>query len=178
VTATVKTGLGGVLSIETIVGGVSSNSTQISCTELVGYGPTTVTSIQPASLLLTAGGSNITIIGSDFGTMPVSDFRVFVGSTEGELTWTSDTSCTAKVAAGAGLEVPIYLSLNGMWSVSNQTVSYTAHSVTGISPARVPVANTHMRVHVLGTNFGPACSPQGFTTTYAAKISRRIEATT
>jgi len=161
VTATVKTGLGGVLSIETIVGGVSSNSTQISCTELVGYGPTTVTSIQPASLLLTAGGSNITIIGSDFGTMPVSDFRVFVGSTEGELTWTSDTSCTAKVAAGAGLEVPIYLSLNGMWSVSNQTVSYTAHSVTGISPARVPVANSHMRVHVLGTNFGPGLQPAG-----------------
>ena len=107
-------GLGGVLSIESSVGGVASNTTVTPCKQLFGYGPTTVTAVHSAESLDTAGGSDINITGSGFGTTPVADFRVYVGSTEGSLTWISDSSCRATVQAGVGRDLPVYLSLNGI----------------------------------------------------------------
>jgi hypothetical protein len=162
VTVQVSPGLGGVLSIETVVGGVSSVSVQPRCEQLVGFGPTNVTAIESVSQLPTAGGSLLTIYGSDFGAARVSNFSVFVGNTQGlELEWTSDSSCTAKAPAGVGTNVPVFLSLNGMRSASLLTVGYEAHTVTAIDPASLSAANRNSRITIYGTNFGPGLQPAG-----------------
>ena len=155
-------GLGGVLSIGAVIGGISSVTVQPQCKQFVGYGPTTVTAIESASPLPTAGGSVLTIYGSDFGTSRVSNFSVYIGNTQGlNLQWTSDSSCTAEAPAGVGDHVPVFLTLNGMKSAGSKAVDYQVHTVTAIHPARLPAASHESRITIYGTNFGPGLQTAG-----------------
>ena len=165
VNAVVQPGFGGVDTIEARVGTgadeMAKNTTTSSGAGYFGYDRSYVYSVQGPSPLNPRGGDALSITGRLFGTSPNADLRLQVGKTEGpRLVWTSDTAVEAVTPPGAGKDVPVYVSVNGLWAITTATVSYPTHTVTAIHPAHSPVQET-AEIVLLGSNFGPALEVEG-----------------
>lgn len=161
VRAKVQPGFGGVDTIEAKVGLLAKNTTTPSGAGYFGYDRSYVYRVQGPTPLNPAGGDALSISGRLFGTTPTNKLRLQVGKTEGPiLVWTSDSAVEAVTPPGAGRNVPVYVSVNGLWAITNATVSYPAHTVTGVAPGNSAVQDTR-DVMLYGSNFGPALEVQG-----------------
>ena len=136
-------------------GGQISNSAQFS------YLPPAITGITPASGP-TAGGSLITLTGSNFGTGPVV---LFNGASISPNT-SSHSQLIFALPAGEGANLPVRVSSGGQVSPATN-FSYGAPVLTGISAASFPTAGS-TPLTLTGSNFG--LNPQVRVGTQAAPL--------
>jgi large repetitive protein len=137
-------GQGTNLPLRVIVGGRISNSLSFS------YDAPLLTSVSPATGA-TAGGSLITLTGSNFGVSPM----VFIGTQTAPLAQPSSHNTlvvTSPAGAGAGLPVKV-LVVDRFSNIGS--FSYLPPTITSISPASGPIAGG-TRITINGANFGPA----------------------
>ena len=136
-------GQGTNLPLTVSVAGRISNSLSFS------YDAPLLTTVSPATGA-TAGGSLITLTGSNFGVSPM----VFIGSKTAQLALPSTHNTivvTSPAGAGAGLPVKV---LVGDRFSNIGSFSYLPPTITSISPANGPIAGG-TSITINGTNFGP-----------------------
>jgi len=122
----------------------------------------------------TAGGTNLTIVGQNFGARPGVNAVTRIAGGLCTSYWTNDTAiwCAAPPGYGRGQSVSIQLSpwtwSWGVWNYDPPTIS----SITP-NPAAASTVNTTNYLTIYGNNFGPLGSPLSITLggTYACGVS-------
>ena len=115
--------------------------------------PPTVTSISP-SVGPTAGGTSVTITGTNFVNLSGASAVVFGGTNATSYTVNSATSITATAPAGTGTQ-DVRVTTPGGTSANSAADDYTYYApptITSISPAAGPTAGG-TSVVITGTNF-------------------------
>ncbi|MCP5543847.1 MAG: IPT/TIG domain-containing protein [Akkermansiaceae bacterium] len=121
---------------------------QVSNEFLFSYDPPQVASVSPASAP-TAGGSVITLTGSNFGLAPSVSLG---GASVGDLLGSSHNLITFTAPPGQGTNLPLIVTASGQ-SSPPVSFSYGAPAITSISPANGTTAGgTRITIH--GSNFG------------------------
>lgn len=141
ITCTLPEGQGANLPVVVTSAGRASNSAAFS------YDPPAITGISPATGP-TAGGTLITLTGSNFGTSPVV---LFNGESITPET-SSHIELVFQLPAGEGNNLPVAVSAGGQIS-SATSFSYGAPALTGISAAAYPTAGG-TPLTLTGSNFG------------------------
>jgi large repetitive protein len=111
------------------------------------YDQPTLSTVSPTSGP-TAGGTVITLTGSNFGPSP----RVFVNGTEALIVSTSHSSIQFTLPPGQGLNQTILVDANGQ-TANTAAFSYAAPVLTSISATSKPTAGG-VPITLTGSNFG------------------------
>ena len=164
VPAGISSNLGAVVTIEVDYGGglgVSSCTTALSASKM-SYGVPVVNSISTATGLPTAGGSAVTISGSNFGAKGVEYNLVtalmnnaYFSSTINCAVTTAHTAVSCTAASGIGSNVDWTLSVGGQTSavVSGQS-SYGIPTISSVTSSESFATSGGVSFTLLGTNIG------------------------
>ncbi len=134
----------GSLTFSVTVGGQTSNTAAFS------YAAPTIAQIAP-TVIATQGGTIVTITGSSFDT---SGTVTIDGAACTSPTWShSQVVCTSP--AGMGANRPVQLKAAGHASLASTSISYSAPSLSGITPSAINTDGTTL-ITVTGANFGTA----------------------
>lgn len=140
--AEVPEGEGVDLPVTVVAGGLTSNSRPYS------YLAPVINSITPASSG-TAGGTQITISGSSFGSNPTATLGgISISKTSG-----SHSQFVGTLPAGQGINLPIVVSTSGGRLSNSVNFSYSPPSISSISPTSAPTAGGSV-ITLTGSNFG------------------------
>ncbi|MFM2241876.1 MAG: hypothetical protein RLZ97_731, partial [Verrucomicrobiota bacterium] len=141
IVCTVPAGQGSSVPVTVTTAGQTSNSTSIS------YAPPAITSITPATGP-TAGGSLITLTGSNFGTAP----SVTMDSTGISILSNTHTQVVFALPAGQGTNKAVRLNAGSQQSAA-VLFSYNAPQITSITADSYPTSGG-TTLTITGSNFG------------------------
>ncbi|MEO0017796.1 MAG: hypothetical protein RLZZ522_1079, partial [Verrucomicrobiota bacterium] len=131
------------LDVKVIAAGSVSNAVSFS------YLPPAISGLTPATGP-TAGGSTITVIGSNFGLSP----SVTIGGNSAPSIVASHSQVVCTLPAGQGLNREVRVTVAGQASPP-ATFNYAAPAITSISPATGTTAGG-TQITISGSNFGTA----------------------
>lgn len=138
--ANVPPGQGGTVNVSVTSAGRTSNTSTIS------YQPPNITSIS-AGNVSTAGGSVITLTGTNFGTSPI----VLIGGNPATVSTSTHTSAIVVVPVGQGTNKTVQLIAGGISATSS--LSYSPPSISSLSYASAPTSGGTL-ITLNGANFG------------------------
>jgi hypothetical protein len=119
----------------------------------ISYDAPSLLSVQPAGDVPTAGQSNITVSGSNFGVFS-SSVAVRAGFTSCEASyWISDTSVICKLSSGAGLNLGVSVTSSMLIGTLTEALSYALPNITSAERLNFP-ARGGISFTLSGQNFG------------------------
>ncbi len=154
ITATVPPGIGTNKTVAVIVPGFPG----VSIPQSYAYTAPAVFLASPSFNLATVGGSTVTLSGSNLGLSGFPLPTVTIGGQPVSSSFIDDTQVQATMPPGAGLNVPVTLSVGGQTATLSNGISYGGPQISTFTPTNGPTAGG-TTVTIYGQNFGPSGTP-------------------